>query len=471
MNSKFLSQKTKGTALVYGLIIMTVVAIVLTSIISFVASQTKYALQIHAREQSFQIAESGIQFYRWYLAHQVEGRTASQVATFWATGNPYGVATPYEADYKDPSGSVIGRYKLEVIPPAGYSTSVTVLATGWTYRYPTHTRIIEVRFRKPAWSENIVLANDNLRFGAGTEVFGPIHSNQGIRFDGVAHNKVTSALSDYNDPDHTGANEFAVHTHSGITDPLPPTAVPTRADVFEGGRSFPVAAVDFNGVLGNLSNIKAVAQAGTGGSRYFGNTHQGWHIILKSNGTFDARNVQSFNASTNEINNYSGSWSNYALPTDGVIFVENNVWISGIINNNRVTVVGANLISSSQKNVYIGNDIRYTDYDCSDIIGIIAQNDINIFRASEDDLRIDAAMIAQSGRIERPHYTGGGGNLYKTTITVFGAMATNQRYGFAWTDGTGYATRNLYFDNNLLYCPPPYFPTGTQYKMDLWEER
>ena len=470
MSKNFFSQKKRGTALVYGLIIMTVVAIVLTSIITFVANHTKYALQIHAREQSFQIAESGIQFYRWYLAHQVEGRTAAQVAAFWA-GTPYGVATPYEKDYRDPSGDLIGHYKIEVTPPSGTSTAVTVVATGWTFRYPNDKRIIEVRFRKPAWSEDIVLANDELRFGAGTEVFGKIHSNGGIRFDGLAHNLVSSSLSTYDDPDHNGANEFGVHTHDSPTDPLPPAAVPDRPDVFEGGRSFPVAATDFNGVLGDLAYMKSVAQAGTSGSRYLGNTHQGWHIILKTNDTFDVRNVQSFNAATNQINNYSGGWSTYNIPNDGVIFAENNVWISGTVNGRRVTIVGANLISASQKNVYIGNDIRYTNYDCTDIIGIIAQNDIDIFRASEDDLRIDAAMIAQSGKIERPHYSGGGGDLIKSVITVYGALASNQRYGFAWTDGTGYTTRNLYYDNNLLYCPPPYFPTGTQYEMDLWEER
>jgi hypothetical protein len=470
MSKVFWQQKSKGTALIYGLFIMMVVAIILTSIIGFVVSNTKYALQTHAREQGFQIAESGIQYYRWYLAHQVEGRTASQVAAFWA-GTPQGVSTPYEVDYRDPSGELIGKYRLEVTPPSGYSSIVIVKSTGWTYRYPNDERVIEVRFRKPAWSEDIVLANDFLRFGAGTETFGKIHSNQGIRFDGLAHNLVSSSVSTYNDPDHTGGDEFGVHTHDSPTDPLPPAAVPDRADVFEGGRSFPVAATDFNGVLGDLSTMKAVAQAGTSGSRYFANTHQGWHIILKSDDTFDARNVQSFNAATNQITNYSGAWANYSIPDDGVIFAENNVWISGTVSGRRVTVVGANLLSAAKKTVYIGNDIRYTNYDCTDIIGIIGQNDIEIFRASEDDLRIDAALIAQEGRVGRAHYSGGGGNLYKTTITVYGAMATNERYGFAWTDGTGYADRNLFYDNNLLYCPPPYFPTGTQYEMDLWEER
>ena len=469
MNSNFLSQKIKGTALVYGLVIMTVVAIILTSIITFVAAQTRYALQVHAREQSFQIAESGIQFYRWYLAHQVEGRTATQVAAFWATGNPYGVATPYEVDYRDPSGDVIGRYRLEVTAPTGYSTAVTVLATGWTFRYPDNKRTIEVRFRKPAWSENIVLANDNLRFGAGTEVYGKIHSNQGIRFDGVAHNIVTSALATYDDPDHSGANEFGVHTHDSPTDPLPPAAVPDRSDIFEAGRSFPVASTDFNGVLGDLSYMKTVAQAGTGGSRYFDNSNEGRHIVLRNDDTFTIRRVSSIDGATNQISGYSGGTSTYSIPNDGVIFVEDNVWLEGTVSGKRVTVVAANLGSGTTKSLYIGNDIRYTNYDCTDVVGIVGQQDVEIYKGSLNNLRIDGAMIAQAGRVGREHYTGSG--TVKSSITIYGAIASNQRYGFAWTDGTGYTTRNLYFDNNLLYCPPPYFPTGTQYEMDLWEER
>ena len=459
----------KASALAYGLVVMTMVAILLSSIVTFIIGQTQYALKVHAREQSFQIAETGIQFYRWYLAHQVEGRTAQQIADFWATGSPYGVATPYEVEYTDPGGSPVGRYRLVVTPPSNGSSLVTVEATGWTYRYPTITRVIEVRFRKPVWSEYIVLSNDNLRFGAGTEVFGKIHSNYGIRFDGFAHNVISSSLSQYNDPDHTGGDEFGVHTHDSPTDPLPPTAVPDRSDVFGGGRSFPTATTDFNGVLGDLSYIKSVAQAGTDGSLYFDNAHQGRHVILNVNDTFSIRTVRSFNASNNEINSYQGGWSTYQIPNDGVIFVENNVWLEGAVNGKRVTIVAANLISSSQKSIYIGKDIRYTSYDCSDIIGIIGQNDVEIYQGSENDLRIDGAMIAQTGRAGRDHYTGAGAT--KSVLTIYGAIASNQRYGFAWTDGTGYTTRNLYYDNNLLYCPPPYFPTGTQYEMDLWEER
>lgn len=464
----------KGSVLVYGLVIMFVVSIVMTSIISFVVSQTKYALQVHAREQAFQIAESGIHFYRWYLAHQVEGRTAQQVADFWATGSPYGVGSPHTVVYTDPGGSPIGEYKLEVTPPPTGSTVVIVKATGKTYRFPDVLRVIQVRFRKPSWSEYAVLANGNMRFGAGTEVFGRIHSNQGIRFDGLAHNIVTSALASYNDPDHTGGNEFGVHTHSGTVDPLPPTAVPDRPDVFEGGRSFPVASTDFNGVLGDLAYIKSQAQAGASGSLYFDNSNNGRHIILKADGNFDIRTVRSFNASTNEINTYNGSWATYTIPDDGIIYVENNVWVEGTVNGKRVTVVAANIISSSRKTMYLGKDIRYTNYDCSDMVGLIGQQDVEVYRSSNNVLRLDASLIAQLGRVGRANYTGA--TAIRDTITVYGAIASNQRYGFAWVDSqgshvSGYINRNLYYDNNLLYCPPPYFPTGTQYEMDLWEER
>ena len=41
------------------------------------------------------------------------------------------------------------------------------------------------------------------------------------------------------------------------------------------------------------------------------------------------------------------------------------------------------------------------------------------------------------------------------------------QYGFAYTGGTGYQIRNLNYDANLLYSPPPYFPlSGSQYVMN-----
>ncbi|HRY62720.1 MAG TPA: hypothetical protein P5056_03045, partial [Candidatus Paceibacterota bacterium] len=122
-----------------------------------------------------------------------------------------------------------------------------------------------------------------------TEVFGPIHSNGGVRFDGLAHNIVSSALPDYNDPDHYGGDEFAVHTHVSPLDPEPPADVPSRTDVFEVGRQFPVPAVDFGKFTNDLSQIKTDAKAS---GKYFGSSGKsGYHFVLKTDNTFDAYQV------------------------------------------------------------------------------------------------------------------------------------------------------------------------------------
>ncbi len=82
----------------------------------------------------------------------------------------------------------MGTYRIKVVPPSVGSTIVTVESTGEMSRFPGHTRTIKVRFRRPSWSEYTVIANDNMRFGQGTEVYGKVESNLGIRFDGTAHN-------------------------------------------------------------------------------------------------------------------------------------------------------------------------------------------------------------------------------------------------------------------------------------------
>jgi hypothetical protein len=54
---------------------------------------------------------------------------------------------------------------------------------------------------------------------------------------------------------------------------------------------------------------------------------------------------------------------------------------------------------------------------------------------------------------------------------LYGMIGTNQRYGYAYTDGSGYQNRDITYDANLLYGPPPSFPlTSDQYEILSWEE-
>jgi hypothetical protein len=98
-------------------------------------------------------------------------------------------------------------------------------------------------------------------------------------------------------------------------------------------------------------------------------------------------------------------------------------------------------------------------------LGIVSQNDIQLTGNSEDNLEIDGALLAQNGAIWRDSY-----NNARSQLTVDGAMASHDTGGFYYSSHDGYQNRDYLFDNNLLYGPPPYFPVGTSYLLDLWQE-
>lgn len=469
----------QGVVLAYTLIIVSIVSIFLTASMKIVATNIQYGINRESKEEALQIAEAGVYFYRWYLAHQVAGMTKKQIRQFWNSGLAYGVGSVYEDDFNG-----VGRYSITVVPPESNSTIAIVTVRGWTFKTPNLIRTVKVRFRQPAWSEYVVLSDSNIRFGEDTNIIGLIHGNGGVRFDAVAHNIVSSSVATYDDPDHGGlSDEFGVHTHTDPVDPFPPSAVPIRNDVFMAGRQFPVPKKDFNSILADIADMKSEAGCNNVGSQcsgnsdgaiissngiYFNKKDHGRHIILQTNGTMRVSRV--LNMSNNEISSQS-AYVTYNIPDDGVIFVENDVWIEGAINNKKITVVAANLTGGKASDIFIKRDLVYTNYDGSDIIGLVAQRDIEITKDSEDNLKIDGVLLATNGRVGREQY-----HNIKNSIAIYGAIVTKQRYGFAYVNsGTntfseGYINRSIVFDNNLLYYPPPYFPTGTDYAIDSWEE-
>lgn len=420
------------------------------------------------KKRLFAVAESGIEYYRWHLAHAPND--------FQDGTNQPG---PYTHIFYDRFGNPIGKFILDITPPPIGSTIVKIKSTGILNEFPNVEKSILVTLGIPSFAKYSVAVNDNIRFGEGTVVYGEIHSNQGIRFDGVAYNLVSSALTTYDDPDHTGPEEWAVHTHVSPQDPYPPTPFPNRTDVFKAGRIVGAPRIDFNGITYDLNNIK---QKAINEGVYLGPSNAlGYEIILKTNGTFDVYKVTRLYPDCD-----NPSWSirnktflrNYPIPNSGIIFVEDNVWVSGQIKNKRVLIGAGKFpdVPSERKNIIINTNLLYSNYDGSDVIGLIAQNNILVGLKSENDLRIDAALIAQNGMVGRLYYSSLCGSEYlRNSITVYGMIGTNQRYGFAWVCGniycSGYRYRTLIYDSNLLYGPPPYFPLSTSfYEILKWIE-
>lgn len=486
----------KGFFLVSTLVFAGIALLLITAVVSGASSVLKLSRSVYDRELAFQIAEAGIEYYRWHLAH-------NQSDFQDGTAGP----GPYNHIFYDKFGTRIGVFTLTITPPPIGSTIVTVQSDGTVDANPGVVRKIRVRLAIPSLAKYAVAANDTMRFGEGTEVFGPVHSNGGIRFDGIAHNLVTSALSQYDDPDHAGGQEYGVHTHVNVPPAIgvsaaglpsedpPPATPPNRPDVFAAGRSVGVPALNFGGIITDLATMKALGQ-GAEGDYYANSGSLGYEIVLKTNDTYDLYRVTNLQAApnncVNELNQSGwGTWSiravngkvlisgNNPFPANGIIFVEDNLWVRGQINTARLSLAAGRFPDNpaTRPSITVNDNLLYTNYDGSDVLGLIAQNNINAGMVSADTYRIDAALIAQNGRVGRYYYRPPGGGNYcspyhaRTSITLYGMIASNIRYGFAYTDGTGYATRNIVYDGNLLYGPPPSFPlTSDQYQVISWQE-
>jgi hypothetical protein len=131
-----------------------------------------------------------------------------------------------------------------------------------------------------------------------------------------------------------------------------------------------------------------------------------------------------------------------------------------------MTLVAADLAYGTDPNLYIISGTKYKNGGSgTEAIGFIAEGSIDFPYNSDDNLTINGALLAQKGAVSRANY----GNA-KDKIIIFGAIASKGRISFGYTNGTGYQDRELHFDENLSVSPPPYFPTGKQYLIDLWEE-
>lgn len=464
--------RRKGQLAVELIFLAGIVVTLVAGFISLAASFLQLSIRAQNEAQAFAVAEAGIEYYKWHLAY------ASQDFTD-GTGKP----GPYVHNYYNKYGTQVGQFSLTITAPPAGSTLVTIVSAGTVLADPSIKKVIQVRMGIPSFAQYAWVLNSPVYFGTGAQVYGVIDSNSGIHFDGVAHNLVESALTTYTDPD-SGLNEWAVYTDGPPADPQPPTALSSQPSTFQAGRQLGIPAIDFNGITQNLQTIKTLAQSS---GYYFGSsTVQGYDLLL-SGTTFTVYKVTKLLATphncTNDLNQTGwGTWSiatetQYAtgtIPQNGNMFFEDNLWVRGSVNGARVTIASGRfpVNSATYSDITVNNSITYTNFNGSDTIALISQNNINVGLSSDDMLTIDAALMAQNGWIGRYYYNSSCGSTYtRTQLTTLGIMGTNLRSAFAYTPTSGYNARTYNYDANLLYSPPPSFPlTTNQYSTISWEE-
>lgn len=457
------TKKNKGDILLLLLVIIGIFSAVMPPIISWAITTDKMIRQATTEEQALQIAEAGINYYQWRLAHY---------PTDYKDGtNGNG---PYVHNYTDlDTQNILGQYSLVITPPATGSTIVTIASTGYTSSNPGLKKTITARYGIPSLATYSFLSNDVIWIGPLETISGKMQSNNGIRFDGTGNAPIGSAKSTYSCPSSQGSP--CPHTENGVWG--------GASQAVKSFWQFPVPAVDFSSLTSNLATLKSSAQSS--GIYLPPSNTNGYSLVFNSDGTISIYKVTSLlsdptgwdvnNVAHNENIDYNQRSLQYtvAIPSNGIIYIEDDTWVEGTVKG-RVMVVTAKLpyVASTAPNIYIPNNIVYQAKDGSSVLGLLSEQDIVVTYGAPTNLEIDAALIAQNGSTQFFYYPDG--SAIKNSISIFGSIMTFGQWTWNYVDGnnnnvSGYGTTNDTYDGNLLYSPPPGFPLSSAgYKQLSW---
>ena len=460
---KKIISKKKGFFLPVILLAGTLFLAYAAGLASFAFSNTKMAALHNNKITAMSIAEAGINYYMWHLAHSPEDFCDGQSCS--GTG-PYG---PYSHDFKDQSGQEIGTYELLITPPTLGDATVLIHSTG-RVKGTTPKKTIVAKLGMPSFTKYTLLVNGSeLWVGSGESIDGSVFVNEsGMRMDGSVSGDAIATEKTYQS---TWGEKPGIWTH---TDYL-------STAFFGGDKSFPVPTIDFDQLDVDITNIRNEARDTNEGDYFNSSGLYGYHITLSESNynickvkNYESRSTRSNHLSiTNEICTGTGLGIK-PYPEKGVIFTEDNVWVEGSINNQRVTIIAADPEASSinqKKRIIIPNNIRYTNYDGSDKIGLITQSDILLTRQAPNQLEIDAGMIASEGEIKIENYTEvkNGGK-----IRLYGSMAHNTGLIWTYANGStivsGYPITETVMDKHNVLTPPPKFPKTGAYQILSWRE-
>ncbi len=469
-----------------GFVFMLVIVVVgfflifFSGMITVALMQQRLYAQQTAKQQALHMAEAGLNYYAWLLAHDSQDYYDGTGKDPGDPGVPYG---PYEHSIQIPNSDLVGYFRLLIYPPEDGSDVVVIRSEGWLSNYPKAKRIVEAKYGVPSLSNYSFLTNSDVWFGEDETTIGRVHSNGGVRMDGTNDSVVSSARDSY-----------ICYSGHGCTE----TNCSSPCEWIEGNCncpgvwgdgpnsnlwSYPENLIDFDSITYNIADMKDIAQSE---GEYFAQSSKGYHIIFKLDGSFDVYEVVRLESKVKQLNDNWDGWENkaeeiksenfidnYPMPDSGLIFVEDDAWVEGVVNG-RVTLVSAILPDneSTRTTIYVNDSITYLARDGSNVLGMIAQKDIKVPRHASDELTIDGMILAQYGRVFRNYYST---PSIKSSIEVYGSIITNKIWTWTWVNGSGsvvdgYIETNSVYDPQISSSPPPYFPTFGTHEFISWQE-
>ncbi len=455
-------KQNKGAILILLLFTIFIFSIIMFPIINYTVIESEIIRSNANREQALQIAEAGINYYQWHLAH---------FNTDYKDGT--NIDGPYVHDYIDyDTQDIVGQFSLIITPPPAGSTIVTINSTGSTKADPSTKRTITARYGIPSLALYSFLSNDVIWIGPNETVNGQMQSNNGIRFDGNGNAPIGSAKSTYSCPSTQGS-------------PCPATKNGVWGSATQSVKNFwqfPIPTQDFSALTSNLANMKSKAQSG--GIYLPPSNTNGYSLVFNNTGTVSVYKVTSLKSTPTgwDVNgtahdediDYKNRSLQYTItiPSNGIVYIEDKIWVEGTVKG-RVMVTAAKLpyVASTAPTIYIPNNIIYTAKDGTNTLGLLAQKDIIVTYNAPLNLEVDASLISQNGSAEFLQYKPA---KIKDTISIYGSIMSFGQWTWTWVDyngnnASGFTNTIDTYDNNLLYSPPPSFPLSSLgYKQLSW---
>jgi hypothetical protein len=391
------SKQEQGFFLILVLVLGSVFFAITSAFIGYVVTQSQIVTQRTLLDQSVEIAEAGLNYYKWFLAHFPNDIT-----------NGTGAAGPYVEPYYDPEDGLIGEFSLDIASTTfcGDVASIEVSSTGYTLEDPTLTRTITARYAQPTVAEYAFIINANVWAGADRTIVGPYHSNQGIRMDGTNQSTVTSGLTDW-----TCTGSFGC-SPSQTVDGVFTTTGNANSSLF----AFPSSPINFADLTIDLVNMKDRAQ--NNGGWFFGNSgggNEGYRLVFNGDGTFTLYTVE--DTVTHWGYTTAGGWqeedniidtesagTTYTIDSEcPLIYVEDRVWLEGTLDQ-KVTLAVADTTSPSENpDIILEGNITYNDPDEDGLLAI-AENNVLLGVTVPDDMNVNGIYVAQDGRYGRNMY-------------------------------------------------------------------
>ena len=413
-----------------------------TAVIAISTANLKLTKSNERSVSNLEVAEAGVNYYMWHLSHNNKDYCDGETCV---SDPPYG---PYIHQYTDPTGKVLGTFELYITPPA-LGESVTTVKSIGKVSGTLGDRTVTAELGMPSFARYAFLVGTECWFGSDETTNGPVHSNVGVHFDGIANGIISSSSTTYTPSAQFGGDG---RVHDGVWG----NGGPKNYWVF------PVPAVDFNRVSVDFTNLRNKSL--TGGINLTRSSSQGYYLHLRTDNKIDIYRVSrertsGITATFIETRN---------SPSNGVLYAEDNVWVDGTYNN-KITIA-AHTPGSGQPTIKIKNNLLYQAKDGTNSIGLVAEGNIEVPQYASDSLEIDAALLSQTGHVWYPYAYG----AIKSSIQVYGSISTYLTWTWTWVSGStvvsGYRNTTQTYDPYLTLNPPPEFPTTGTYAILSWRE-